>query len=111
MHQEGRPHLKSSDGTLISLPHDADDKQNVELGIRSEFINADDGGELEGTVTMNEYQGSFRTIHMDTGFGNVIMRTEAGSDLQRLLEPVRAYSGRARVRVDVDPRDIGAYLD
>lgn len=38
-------------------------------------------------------------------------RTKASEALQRLLEPVRVYQGRARVRVDVDPRDIGAYLD
>ena len=38
-------------------------------------------------------------------------RTTAPDALQRLLEPVQAYAGRARVRVDVDPRDIGAYLD
>lgn len=38
-------------------------------------------------------------------------RTDDPEQLQSLLEPVQAYSGRARVRVDVDPRDIGAYLD
>ena len=38
-------------------------------------------------------------------------RTSLAEDLQRLLGPVQAYAGRARVRVDVDPRDIGAYLD
>ena len=41
----------------------------------------------------------------------LFVRTEVGNGIRQLLEPVSAYSGRARVRVDVDPRDIGAYLD
>ena len=41
----------------------------------------------------------------------LFVRTARLAALPDLLEPVGAYAGRARVRVDVDPRDIGAYLD
>ncbi len=41
----------------------------------------------------------------------LFVRTPEALRLAELLEPVRAYVGRARVRVDVDPRDIGSYLE
>jgi multiple sugar transport system ATP-binding protein len=78
--KDGIPSLKSKDGTTVHLPHDVPETRTVVLGIRSEFVHADDDGELVGTVTMNEYQGAFRIIHVETGFGNVIMRSEADAD-------------------------------
>lgn len=41
----------------------------------------------------------------------LFVRAPTAERLPELLEPVRAYAGRAKVRVDVDPRDIGSYLD
>jgi primosomal protein N' (replication factor Y) (superfamily II helicase) len=41
----------------------------------------------------------------------LFVRAGDAQRLARLLEPARAYSGRARVRLDVDPRDAGAFLE
>jgi primosomal protein N' (replication factor Y) (superfamily II helicase) len=41
----------------------------------------------------------------------LFVRTSAGEDFQSLLRPALAYEGRAKVRIDVDPRDIGAFLE
>ncbi len=41
----------------------------------------------------------------------LFVRVGAKQSFQEVLSPVLNYQGRARVRVDVDPRDIGAFLD
>ena len=41
----------------------------------------------------------------------LFVRSVQQERLRKVLEPALAYAGRARLRVDVDPRDIGAYLD
>ncbi len=41
----------------------------------------------------------------------LFIRAKAGESFQTLLRPALDYQGRARVRVDVDPRDIGAFLE
>ena len=41
----------------------------------------------------------------------LFVRAEKAEALHRVLEPALSYAGRARVRVDVDPRDIGTFLD
>ena len=41
----------------------------------------------------------------------LFVRSAEAGRLPELLRPVRAYAGRARLRVDVDPRDIGSYLE
>ncbi len=41
----------------------------------------------------------------------LFVRSSREERLKRVLEPALSYAGRARLRVDVDPRDIGAYLD
>jgi primosomal protein N' (replication factor Y) (superfamily II helicase) len=41
----------------------------------------------------------------------LFIRAKAGEAFQTLLRPVLDYQGRARVRVDVDPRDIGTFLE
>jgi len=53
------------------------------LGIRPEFLHASPQGPISGTVVMNEYQGSFRSIHIDAGFtGTIAMRAGESSRLQ-----------------------------
>jgi len=45
------------------------------LGVRPEYVRVDPDGPIVGTVIMNEYQGGFRSIHVDTGFtDNLVMR-------------------------------------
>lgn len=41
----------------------------------------------------------------------LFVRSEGVERLRTVLEPALAYAGRARLRIDVEPRDIGAYLD
>ncbi len=41
----------------------------------------------------------------------LFVRAKAGESFQTLLRPALEFQGRARVRVDVDPRDIGAFLE
>ncbi len=41
----------------------------------------------------------------------LFVRAKAGESFQTLLRPALDYQGRARVRIDVDPRDIGAFLE
>jgi primosomal protein N' (replication factor Y) len=41
----------------------------------------------------------------------LFVRARADESFQTLLRPVLDYQGRARIRVDVDPRDIGAFLE
>jgi primosomal protein N' (replication factor Y) (superfamily II helicase) len=41
----------------------------------------------------------------------LFVRAKAGESFQTLLRPALEYQGRARVRVDIDPKDIGAFLE
>jgi primosomal protein N' (replication factor Y) len=41
----------------------------------------------------------------------LFVRDLSKQGFQHLLQPVQAYKGSARVRVDVDPRDIGRFLE
>ena len=41
----------------------------------------------------------------------LLVRDLKNQGFETLLQPVQAYRGKARVRVDVDPRDIGRFLD
>ena len=41
----------------------------------------------------------------------LFVRDLEGEGFDTLLQPVEAYRGKARVRVDVDPRDIGRFLE
>jgi primosomal protein N' (replication factor Y) (superfamily II helicase) len=41
----------------------------------------------------------------------LFIRAKAGELFQTLLQPALNYQGRARVRVDIDPRDIGGFLE
>ena len=44
------------------------------LAIRPEFVHADKNSDLSGQVLMNEYQGSYRVIHIDSELGRILMR-------------------------------------
>jgi primosomal protein N' (replication factor Y) (superfamily II helicase) len=41
----------------------------------------------------------------------LFVRINAGEEFQARLRPALDYQGRAKVRIDVDPRDIGAFLE
>ena len=40
----------------------------------------------------------------------IFVRDLVGEGFEKLLEPATSFQGRAKVRVDVDPRDIGGFL-
>jgi multiple sugar transport system ATP-binding protein len=44
------------------------------LGIRPEYVRAAAGGEIQGTVVMNEYMGSRRFVHVDAPFGRLVFQ-------------------------------------
>lgn len=70
------------------------------LGIRSEYIVADPNGPISGRVVMDEYMGSFRSIHLQTAMGPLIMRAgepyRVGDTLRLRLEPdhIRIFEPR-----------------
>ncbi|MBN1809242.1 MAG: ABC transporter ATP-binding protein [Planctomycetes bacterium] len=65
------------DGSHVEIPLAAAARAGrAVLGIRGEFVRPDENGPISGTVVMNEYQGSFRCIHLDIGSnGPIVMRT------------------------------------
>ena len=65
----------------------------VTLGIRSEYISPDPDGPVAGVVVMDEYMGAFRCLHVDTGFGRLIVRLTGG----------RTFSVGEAVRLRFDP--------
>jgi multiple sugar transport system ATP-binding protein len=61
------------------------------LGIRPEYVRADDAGIVAGHVVLDEYLGSHRYTHVSTPFGRVVMRAHAshaiGSSLRLSFDP------------------------
>jgi multiple sugar transport system ATP-binding protein len=47
------------------------------LGVRSEYVRADAGGHVTGRVLMDENMGSFRSVHVETECGRIVMRAPA----------------------------------
>jgi multiple sugar transport system ATP-binding protein len=45
------------------------------LGIRPEYVRADDNGPISGEVVLDEYLGSHRYTHVKTPFGRIVMRS------------------------------------
>ena len=79
--KDGKAYLQAKDKSCqISLDHSPEGVDNIVLGIRSEFIFADQDADISGKVIMNEYQGAFRTIHLESAFGKLIMRAPADAD-------------------------------
>ena len=51
----------------------------VTLGVRPEYVREAADGPIAGRVVLDEYQGSFRIVHVDAGFAhNLLMRVPAG---------------------------------
>ena len=47
----------------------------VTLGVRPEYVHPAPDGPIAGSVVMDEYQGTFRSVHIDAGFSqNLVMR-------------------------------------
>jgi multiple sugar transport system ATP-binding protein len=68
------------------------------LGIRSEFVLPDPRGPIEGTVELDEYLGSCRSLHVKTGFGPMIVRA-AAQERRRPGDPIRLSLDPSRVRL------------
>ena len=62
------------------------------LGIRCEHIHPDANGPIVGRVMTEEYLGNARNVHVNTGCGRLIMRTDATSE--------RALGAELRLRLD-----------
>jgi ABC-type sugar transport system ATPase subunit len=60
-------------GTEITVPNTTHQGPTT-LGIRPEFISPTNNG-LDAHISIIEYHGSHRYIHLDTSMGNIIMRT------------------------------------
>jgi multiple sugar transport system ATP-binding protein len=45
------------------------------LGVRPEYVRADDQGSISGEVVLDEYLGSHRYAHVKTPFGRIVMRS------------------------------------
>lgn len=69
------------------------------LGIRSEHVRPDAAGPIAGTVALDEYMGPFRSLHVDTGCGRLIVRS---------LEPRRVGEP---IRLALDPEHIRLFAD
>jgi len=66
----------------------------VILGVRPEYVFPDPDGPVEGAVVLDEYQGGFRSVHVDTGFAhNLVMRGSPGE---------RCCAGE-RLRINFNP--------
>jgi multiple sugar transport system ATP-binding protein len=66
------------------------------LGIRPEYISPDPDGPVAGVVVMDEYMGAFRSLHVDTGFGRLIVRLTGG----------RTFSVGDAIRLRFDPAHV-----
>ena len=68
------------------------------LGVRPEYVRADDGGPIAGEVVLDEYLGSHRYTHVKTAGGRVVMRSHVhhpvGSRNQAFL--ARRFTPRLR---------------
>jgi multiple sugar transport system ATP-binding protein len=84
-------------GTSTAIPLQAPPGPKT-LGIRAEYVRAEANGPISGTVGMDEYVGSFRSVHVDTPFGPIVMRAAPG-ERYRVGEPVRLGFDAARVRL------------
>jgi ABC-type sugar transport system ATPase subunit len=66
--------------------------------VRCEYVRVDGAGPIEGRVTLDEYLGSVRSVHVDTECGRVVMR--AGADRKHPVgEKVRLGFDPAHIRV------------
>ena len=75
------------------------------LGIRSEYIHPDPDGILTGVVVMDEYMGSFRSLHVDTEFGRLAVRLAgdgAADRTSKLMVTGKRQIGEM-VRLGFDP--------
>jgi ABC-type sugar transport system ATPase subunit len=67
------------------------------LGIRAEFIEPNPAGPFHGTVVVEEYQGSFRSVHFDIGLDRLmVMRAD----------PNRRFHRGERVRLLLHPKHV-----
>jgi multiple sugar transport system ATP-binding protein len=65
-------------GPEVAVPIEGDHPQgDATLGIRPEYVRADDAGIVTGEVVLDEYLGSHRYTHVRTPYGRVVMRAHA----------------------------------
>jgi multiple sugar transport system ATP-binding protein len=61
--------------TNVSIPVAATAAGPATLGIRPEYVRADEQGPIAGEVVLDEYLGSHRYTHLKTTFGRIVMRS------------------------------------
>jgi multiple sugar transport system ATP-binding protein len=61
--------------TNIAIPISPTADGPATLGIRPEYVRADDNGPIAGEVVLDEYLGSHRYTHVKTPFGRIVMRS------------------------------------
>ena len=68
------------------------------LGVRPEYVYPAPDGPIGGTIVLDEYQGNFRSVHVDTDFDcNLVMRA-AASDKRGAGEAIRLAFDPAHIR-------------
>lgn len=93
---DGKGHFVSEQGQLkLEVPLESAARVSAgqaTLGIRCEHIHPDADGPIVGRVVTEEYLGNARNVHLNTGCGRLIMRTDA------TLE--RSLGAEVRLRLD-----------
>ena len=74
--KEGKSFFTSGK-TSVQLPAETRPGKTT-LGIRPERVHVHPEGPVAGEVALDEYLGSFRTVHVDTDAGRILMRGSAG---------------------------------
>jgi multiple sugar transport system ATP-binding protein len=76
--QTGMVFVPRGPGPVVALPiSGAHPRGSATLGVRPEYVRADDAGVVAGEVVLDEYLGSHRYTHVSTPYGRVVMRAHA----------------------------------
>jgi multiple sugar transport system ATP-binding protein len=79
---------------VVSLPA-TNVTGSATLGVRPEYVRADEAGTFEGEVVLDEYLGSHHYAHVKTRYGRVVMRAQAshaiGSVVKLSFDPASLH--------------------
>ncbi|NQT18904.1 MAG: ABC transporter ATP-binding protein [Planctomycetes bacterium] len=88
----------ADDGQRFFVPHQSQARMPlgrdvrpgpVTLGVRPEYVYPSSDGPIAGSVVMDEYQGNFRSIHIDTGFAHNLVMRAGDADARAVGESIR----------------------
>ena len=70
-------------GDALALPGEHAGTRSVTMGVRPEFVRQDASDSIAATVVVDDYLGQHRNVHLDTGFGRLVMRVDGHEASQR----------------------------